>query len=88
MIETLLDEEIAIVDHENCHIVVTNDDHNPFDKVIEAFIQILGHTPEQAEQLAYMIHTKGSARVKHGTFEELREPCEALIGANLDSTIE
>ena len=88
MVETLLDEEVAIVDHESCHIVVVNDDVNPFDKVIEAFVQVLGHTTQQAEQLALMIHTKGSARVKHGTFEELREPCEKLIGAGLDSTIE
>lgn len=88
MVETLLDEEIAVVDHESCHIVVVNDDHNPFDKVIETFVQVLGHTTQQAEQLALMIHTKGSARVKHGTFEELQPLCEKLIGAELDATIE
>lgn len=88
MTETLLDQEVSIVDHESCHIVVINDDHNSFERVIETFMQVLGHTSQQAEQLALMIHTKGSARVKHGTFEELQPLTEQLISADLDATIE
>jgi len=81
-------EETDVVDHENCHIVVVNDDHNPFDHVIQTFVDVLGHNTQQAEQLAMMIHHKGSARVKNGTFEELQPLCEKLIGADLDATIE
>lgn len=79
---------ISGIDHENCDIVVNNDDYNSFDHVIECFCSILGHTNEQAEQLALLIHTKGSARVKHGTFEELQPLAEALIDQGLDATIE
>jgi len=81
-------EDTDVVDHEHCHIVVVNDDHNPFDHVISTFVDVLGHTHEQAEQLAMIIHHKGSARVKNGTFEELQVPCEKLIAADLDATIE
>lgn len=81
-------EETEVIDHENCHIVVVNDDHNPFDHVIQTFIDVLGHTSQQAEQLAMIIHHKGSARVKNGSFEELQVPCEKLIAADLDATIE
>ncbi len=81
-------EDVATVDHENCSIVVINDDHNSFEHVIESFMDVLQHSAQQAEQLALMIHTKGSARVKNGTFEELRAQCEALIERGLDATIE
>lgn len=89
MKEDLLEiEKTGVIDHENCHIVVVNDDHNPFDHVIQTFVDVLGHTTQQAEQLAMIIHHKGSARVKNGSFEELQVPCEKLISADLDATIE
>ena len=86
--ELLEIEETDVIDHENCNIVVANDDVNSFDHVIQTFIDVLGHNTHQAEQLAMMIHTKGSARVKHGTFDELRPLCEKLIAADLDASIE
>lgn len=69
-------------------IVVFNDHHNSFEHVIECFITILKHSPEQAEQCAMNIHNTGSARVKNGGFEELRPICEQLINSDLDATIE
>lgn len=86
--ELLDKEETEVVDHENCHIVVFNDDVNPFNLVIETFIEVLGHNSQQAEQLALIIHTKGQARVKSGTFETLQPLAEKLIAACLDATIE
>lgn len=81
-------EDTDVIDHEKSKIVVSNDDHNSFDWVIESFIEVLNHTHTQAEQLAMIIHTKGKAAVKNGSFEELRPPCEALIERGLDATIE
>ncbi len=49
------------------YLVVLNDDHNSFEWVIACFMEILGHTSEQSEQLAYLIHTKGAATVKNGS---------------------
>jgi ATP-dependent Clp protease adaptor protein ClpS len=88
MEQTLELEEIGTVNHDSCHIVVMNDDHNTVDHVIDTFMKVLKHPREQAEQLTLMIHTKGQARVKHGTFEELQPPTELLIDAGLDATIE
>lgn len=89
MKEDLLEkEDIGTIDHENCHIVVFNDDHNPIDVVVQIFIDVLKHSSEQAEQLTLIIHHKGQARVKGGTFEELQPICEKLIDKGLDSTIE
>jgi ATP-dependent Clp protease adaptor protein ClpS len=45
-------------------LIVYNDDVNSFEWVIDAFTQVLQHTPDQAEQLATIIHYKGKATVK------------------------
>lgn len=86
--QVLEKESTGTIDHEHCSIVVNNDDYNTFEWVIESFMEVLKHTHQQAEQLAMNIHNTGSARVKNGTFEELRPLCEALIGRDLDATIE
>lgn len=73
---------------ENSHsLIVWNDDVNTFDHVIESLIEICGHSPEQAEQCAIIIHTKGKYAVKNGDFDELRPCCEALIDRGINATI-
>lgn len=47
-----------------CSLIVWNDDVNTFDWVIETLIEVCGHTQEQAEQCAWIIHTKGKYAVK------------------------
>ena len=69
-------------------LVVYNDDFNTFDWVIECFIDILGHSFEQAEQLSLIIHFKGKATVKSATLNELRPKKEALIDRGLSAVIE
>lgn len=88
MEQVLEKEKTGIVDHDSCNIVVFNDDFNSFEHVIDCFQRILKHSYFQAEQLALIIHTKGKAQVKHGTFEELQPLCEQLISEDLDATIE
>lgn len=70
------------------NIVVYNDDHNTFDHVINCFVSILGHQVTQAEQCAYIIHTKGKCDVKHGSFEELRPYKNLLTEQGLSAVIE
>jgi ATP-dependent Clp protease adaptor protein ClpS len=82
IVETLNEED------EITQIVVLNDDYNTFEWVIECFIDILHHTSEQSEQLAWIIHTKGRASVKEGTFEELKPLKDALVDRGLNAIIE
>lgn len=81
-LEHALDSELA------CRIVVYNDDVNTFEWVIECFMEILGHTSVQSEQLAIIIHTKGKATVKTGPRAELEAPTQALSERGLSAVLE
>lgn len=69
-------------------IIVYNDDYNTFDWVIESFVDVLGHTSQQAEQLSYIIHFKGKATVKTDIFDVLKPMKDALIERGLSAVIE
>lgn len=69
-------------------IVVFNDDVNTFDHVIDSFIQILNHTPEQAEQCATIIHFKGKCRVMNGDYEKLVPLCSAILDRGISAEIQ
>lgn len=87
--DILIEEDIADSDTgEPAKLLVYNDDHNTFDWVIQCFVEILNHTSEQAEQLALIIHFKGKATVKNGTFKELKPKKDALIDRGLSAVIE
>lgn len=86
------DEDVAveeeIVEGLESFLVVYNDDHNSFDWVIECFMDVCGHTFEQSEQLAVLIHYKGKAMVKRGTFEVLKPMKDALTERGLSAVVE
>jgi ATP-dependent Clp protease adaptor protein ClpS len=87
--ELLLEEEILDSDTGNvAELVVYNDDHNTFDWVIQCFIEVLDHTPEQAEQLSLIIHFKGKATVKTAPKSVLRPKKDALVERGLSAVIE
>ncbi len=69
-------------------IIVFNDDVNTFDWVIESFIQILQHSAAQAEQLSLIVHYKGKAIVKTGSFKDLKPKKDALVDRGLSAVIE
>ena len=52
-------------------LILYNDDHNTFDFVIDALVQICGHTLEQAEQCTVLVHYKGKCVVKTGAKKTL-----------------
>jgi ATP-dependent Clp protease adaptor protein ClpS len=79
----------VLTDVENTyHIIVWNDEVNTFDWVIETLIEICGHTEEQAEQCALLIHTQGKYAVKQGSYEDLRPMCEAITDRGINATLE
>ena len=69
-------------------IILYNDDHNTFDWVIECLRKYCGHSSEQAEQVALIVHHNGKCDAKHGSYEKLKPICEALLDAGLSARIE
>ena len=69
-------------------LIVLNDDYNTFEWVIECFVEVLKHSSEQSEQLAWIIHTKGRASVKLGDFDTLKPFKDALVDRGLNAIIE
>ena len=68
-------------------IVVHNDEVNSFDWVIQSLVEVCEHTSEQAEQCAWIIHTKGRYAVKSGSLTHLKPRCEALLDRGLSATL-
>ena len=69
-------------------LVVWNDEVNTFEWVIQTLVEVIGHTPEQAEQCAMIIHTKGKYAVKNGSYDELKPYCDAITERGIGATIE
>ncbi len=70
------------------NLVVWNDEVNTFDWVIETLVEVCGHTPEQAEQCAMIIHFQGKYAVKNGDYETLKPMCDAITERGIGATIE
>jgi ATP-dependent Clp protease adaptor protein ClpS len=85
---TLERVETTTIEVEQYKLVLYNDEHNTFDWVIHCLIQICGHTPEQAEQCAMIVHHKGRYAVKRGTYDYLEPICVALLDRGLSTKIE
>ncbi len=85
--EDVLIEELTNVG-ETSQLIVFNDDYNTFEWVIECFMDVLGHSPEQSEQLSLIIHFKGKAIVKTDFFNVLKPLKDALVDRGLSAVIE
>ena len=73
---------------EYCTLIVWNDEVNSFDWVIETLVEVCGHTPEQAEQCAIIIDSKGKYAVKEGSYDVLKPMCDAITDRGIGATIE
>jgi ATP-dependent Clp protease adaptor protein ClpS len=73
---------------EPCNLIVWNDEVNTFEWVIETLMEVCGHTAEQAEQCAYIIHYQGKYAVKNGTYDDLKPECDAITERGIGATIE
>ena len=79
----------TLIDSGNsCKLIVWNDEVNTFQWVIDTLIEVCGHTPEQAEQSAMIIHTKGKYAVKEGTYNSLKPMCDAITERGIGATVE
>ena len=70
------------------HLIIWNDEVNTFDWVIESLIDVCGHSEQQAEQCAMLIHTKGKYAVKNGSYDILKPQCDAITERLINATIE
>ncbi len=69
-------------------LVVWNDEVNTFDWVIKSLVDICGHTCEQAEQCAWIIHYRGKYMVKEGIPSKINPMREALVDRGIGATVE
>jgi ATP-dependent Clp protease adaptor protein ClpS len=90
--ETEVDEmvmtDVDVQTEPPCQLIVWNDEVNTFEWVIETLVTVCGHSQEQAEQCAYIIHFKGKYSVKEGSFEDLEPLCTAITDRGIGATIE
>ncbi|QEC43892.1 ATP-dependent Clp protease adaptor ClpS [Pseudobacter ginsenosidimutans] len=82
------DTDVLTSVEEPCSLIVWNDEVNTFEWVIETLMAVCGHSAEQAEQCAYIIHFQGKYAVKNGTFDELKPQCDAITDRGIGATIE
>lgn len=73
---------------EYCTLIVWNDEVNTFEWVIQALVEICGHSNEQAEQCAIIIDSKGKYAVKEGMYDTLKPMCDAITERSIGATIE
>lgn len=69
-------------------LIVWNDEVNTFEWVISTLVEICGHSSEQAEQCAMLIHTQGKYAVKHGDYDTLKPMCDGITDRGIGATIE
>ena len=87
-IQTDIDTAINELLKPNNALIMYNDEVNTFDHVIRCLIAYCNHSNIQAEQCALIIHHSGKSDVKHGSYEELKPVCEALLEQGLSVKIE
>lgn len=85
----LLDQTDVITETSTGYnLILWNDEVNTFEWVIETLIEICGHSTEQAEQCAMLIHHKGKYAVKTGSYEILKPQCDAINDRLINASIE
>jgi ATP-dependent Clp protease adaptor protein ClpS len=69
-------------------LMLANDDIHTFEYVIDSLVKVCGHSKEQAEQCAYLVHLKGKCDVKRGSLKEVSSMLAALSKLELTAIIE
>lgn len=85
---TAEDKDTLVATVKPFQLIVWNDEVNTFEWVIETLEQVCGHSHEQAEQCAYIIHFKGKYAVKEGEYDELKPQCDAITERGIGATLE
>jgi ATP-dependent Clp protease adaptor protein ClpS len=82
------DADVLTALDEPYSLIVWNDEVNTFEWVIETLVEVCGHSAEQAEQCAYIIHFQGKYAVKQGSYDELKPQCDAITDRGIGATLE
>ncbi|HVV06730.1 MAG TPA: ATP-dependent Clp protease adaptor ClpS [Puia sp.] len=82
------DTDVLTIPDDPFSLIVWNDEVNTFEWVIQTLMEVCGHSLEQAEQCAMIIHTKGKYAVKRGSYDELKPQCDAITERGIGATIE
>lgn len=82
------DTDVLTTLDEPYSLIVWNDEVNTFEWVIETLVEVCGHSTEQAEQCAYIIHFQGKYAVKQGSYDELKPQCDAITDRGIGATLE
>jgi ATP-dependent Clp protease adaptor protein ClpS len=80
--------QLEVENDEAFVLMLYNDDVNTFDHVIDSLVEICDHEMNQAEQCAFIVHTKGKCDVKRGHFKNLEKMCTKLLNRKLSASIE
>ncbi|RYY41179.1 MAG: ATP-dependent Clp protease adaptor ClpS [Chitinophagaceae bacterium] len=88
LVQPLETVDAVVATEDPCQLIVWNDEVNTFEWVIETLVEICGHSQEQAEQCAYIIHFRGKYGVQYGSFDDLRPKAEAIIDRGINATVE
>jgi len=86
--KTITDEDVTLdlSFMEDSKLVLYNDDHNSFDRVIMALIVYCQISSAKAAEIAMKVHNEGKAVAKYGSRDKL-EPIAKIFG-ELDLTCE
>ena len=85
-VETIEDIKLALSFMEDSKLILFNDDHNSFDKVIMALIIYCQVSSAKAAEIAMKVHNEGKAVAKYGPRKDL-EVIAGIFG-ELDLTCE
>lgn len=85
-IETVEDIKLDLSFMEDSKLILFNDDHNSFDKVIMALIVYCQVSSAKAAEIAMKVHNEGKAIAKYGPRKDL-EVIAGIFG-ELDLTCE
>ncbi|MBA2499034.1 MAG: ATP-dependent Clp protease adaptor ClpS [Chitinophagaceae bacterium] len=86
--KTIQETDTDVLTEDPCTLIVWNDEVNTFEWVINTLMEICGHSHEQAEQCAYIIHFSGKYGVKQGSYDELKPMCNAITDRGIGATVE
>ena len=84
--ENLILQETAITSE--FELILYNDDYNTFEHVIDCLVKYCKHQVTQAEQCAWIVHSKGKCIVKYGDYTALEPLCTALCDNGLSAQID
>ena len=86
--QEIVETDVLTLHDEPFSLIVWNDEVNTFEWVIETLVQVCGHSNVQAEQCAYLIHFKGKYAVKNGSYDDLKQDCDAITERGIGATVE